>query len=231
MYKNENGSVDGFLYLKVEKGPLNDIEPTFPTDIRLKMDTFKINAHGTRMGERFIQKALDHALYENVNEVYMTIFPNHDSLIEGCSRYGFVPLAKKHMTNGTDKLHNGDILVIYRTSDGKGPAHYRSVATSICVVEDVQNINNFSDEKSFLKYSFSYSIFSDRDLKHFYAYKKYPIIIKFTYNLALTKRVTRGQRIEELGIDAPYWGFFQLTDTQFNGILGKGTINESPIVY
>ncbi len=79
--------------------------------------------------------------------------------------------------NGTDKLHNGDILVIYRTSDGKGHAHYRSVATSICVVEDVQNINNFPDKNSFLKYSSSYSIFSEKELKHFYAYKKLPTSI------------------------------------------------------
>jgi hypothetical protein len=308
VFKNEDGSVDGFLYLKIEKGPLNDIQPTFPTDIRLKIGTFKINAHGTRMGEWFVKKALDHALYENVNEVYMTIFPNHDLLIKSFGRYGFLPLAEKHTNNGTelvlikkmglspegnatanfpyinannrkfilalhpewhsrllpdsilnnedpraivkdishtnsihkiyltkmngtDQLRNGDILVIYRTTDGQGPAHYRSVATSICVVEDIQNIHNFPDQKSFLKYSSSYSIFSDDELKDFYSSKKYPTIIKFSYNLALVKRVTRGQMIEDLGIDAPYWGFFQLTDTQFNGILEKGKINESLIVY
>jgi len=37
--------------------------------------------------------------------------------------------------------------------------------------------------------------------------------------------------MEELGINAPYWGFFQLTDKQFAGIIEKGKLDESLIVY
>ena len=68
-------------------------------------------------------------------------------------------------------------------------------------------------------------------VQSFYAYKKYPTVIRFSYNLALTNRVTRGQMIENLGINAPYWGFFQLTDKQFAGIIEKGNVDESLIVY
>ena len=52
-----------------------------------------------------------------------------------------------------------------------------------------------------------------------------------TYNIALSKRVTRGYLLDEVGIPADYyWGFFQLTDEQFNAILKKGEINENIIV-
>lgn len=307
VFKNENDSIDGFLYLKLETDKIDDVEPTLPANRRLKIGTFKINAHGTRMGERFIKKALDHALYQKVNEVYVTIFPHHTQLVNMFSKYGFNMVAKKKTSNGSElvlvkqmgnmngnvhhdypyvngahrkyilslypqwhtrllpdsilnnenpeavvndvshsnsihkiylaamegveNLQPNDILVIYRTGDGKGPAHYRAVATSVCVVEEVKNINQFPNEKTFLDYSSSYSIFTDQELRSFYAYRKYPTIIKFSYNLALTNRVTRGQMIEELGINAPYWGFFQLTDNQFAGIIEQGSVDESLIVY
>lgn len=53
-----------------------------------------------------------------------------------------------------------------------------------------------------------------------------------TYNIALTKRVTRGYLLDEVGISPQiYWGFFQLSDAQFNSILSKGEINENLIIY
>ncbi len=56
------------------------------------------------------------------------------------------------------------------------------------------------------------------------------VVIRMTYNAALYKRVTRGEMIE-MGISTDqYWGFFQLTDEQFEKILKKGVINESLIV-
>jgi hypothetical protein len=42
-----------------------------------------------------------------------------------------------------------------------------------------------------------------------------------TYNIALTKRVTNGYLVDELRMAPNYWGFFQLTDEQFNAILKK----------
>lgn len=133
--------------------------------------------------------------------------------------------------SGAESLRKGDVLVIYRTSDKKGPAHYRSVATSICVVEEVRNIQEFGSEGDFIKYASSYSIFDINELKRFYASKKYPIIIKFTYNYALPKRVNRAYMIEELGMDpSRYWGFFQLSETEFRGVLDRGEANESIVV-
>ena len=52
-----------------------------------------------------------------------------------------------------------------------------------------------------------------------------------TYNIALTKRVTRVYLLDDLKISSDqYFGFFQLTDEQFDAILKKGEIDESVII-
>ncbi len=60
--------------------------------------------------------------------------------------------------DGVEQLVPGDILVIYRTNDGQGPAYYRSVATSICVVEEVKRPSDFKNLNEFIKYTNAYSI-------------------------------------------------------------------------
>lgn len=132
---------------------------------------------------------------------------------------------------GMERLAAGDKLVIYRTSDGKGPAEYRSVATSICVVEQTANIRDFKYEKDFLDYCRPHSVFSEDELKGFYKSKKYPFIIKFTYNVALRKRITRHDLIEHIGLDRDaYFGFLRLSADQFKQIARDGRVNESLIV-
>ena len=58
VFRNDRGEIDGFLYLKREDGPLVDVEPHLPPANRLKVGTLKINAHGTRLGERFVKKGI-----------------------------------------------------------------------------------------------------------------------------------------------------------------------------
>lgn len=55
----------------------------------------KINAHGTKLGERFIKKIFDHAISERAEEIYVTVFPHHNSLINLFQRYGFKNSANK----------------------------------------------------------------------------------------------------------------------------------------
>lgn len=43
----------------------------------------------------------------------------------------------------------GDKVIIYRTTDYEGPAHYRSVVTSVCTVVKVVNLNFFRMRKIF----------------------------------------------------------------------------------
>ena len=55
-----NGNLQAFLYLKDESNViLEDVTPKRPVCKRLKVGTFKIDAHKTKLGERFIKKILD----------------------------------------------------------------------------------------------------------------------------------------------------------------------------
>lgn len=152
-----------------------------------------------------------------------------ESLVKDISHTNSIHKIYLCFMEGTELLQKGDILLIYRTTDGLGPARFRSVATSVCIVEEIKRPSDFKTEAEFLKYTNAYSIFNEQDLKRWYRSSK-AVVIKMTYNAALYKRVTRGQMID-FGVDEEqYWGFFQLTDEQFDKILEKGEINESLII-
>lgn len=306
----------GFLYVKVENEELKDVEPVLPARRRIKAGTFKVNAHGTKYGERFIKKIMDHALAENAEEVYLTVFSKHEGLIALISRYGFIPKATKTTPNGIEqvyvknmKLYTGnilldyplikkteckkyllsiypkyhtrlfpdsilnnesydvvqdisptnsihkiyicymygcaslkpkDLLLIYRTSDGQGPAKYRSVVTSVCEVQELKTRHSFKDMKEFIEYSSAYSIFVEKELKAIWEQTdpktkklKQFYVIKMIYNAAFGKRVINDELKRKYGIGtAPgvYWGFIPLTDEQFQNVLKGGNVNENIIV-
>lgn len=300
-----NNNLQAFLYLKNESGEeLTDVTPVRPACNRMKVGTFKIDAHNTKLGERFIKKIMDAALYMRADEIYLTIFPKHEGLIRILQRYGFnekgnkgdelvlvknmkaitgdilkdYPLLKttdkrkyllsiypKYHTKmfpdsilqneenqkyelikdisytnsihkiylcfmpGTAQLQRGDLIAIYRTKDDKGSARYRSVITSVCQIEEVKTDKDFANLEDFLAYTNYYSIFDPEELKQWYQQKNC-CILKMTYNIALTKRVTNGYLVDELKMAPNYWGFFQLTDEQFDAILKKGEVDESVII-
>lgn len=132
----------------------------------------------------------------------------------------------------TGKLRRGDILVMYRTSDNKGPAYYRSVATSLGVVEEVRKIKSFATEADFLAYVRPYSVLETADLRARYATKKSTVIIKFTYNIALVKRLIRGRLLEDVGLPGGgrRWDFLPLSGSQLQRIASLGEVNESYFV-
>lgn len=308
VFKNSQGVLDGFLYLKNEVEELNDITPKQPSKRRLKIGTLKINPHGTRLGERFIKKVFDISLVRNIDEIYVTLFEKHTALLNLFQKYGFETRANKLTPNGcelvlfkniskitgdivkdypnapevsnrylislypqwhsrllpdsilknedpallikdtshtnsihkiyltsmegTEHLKAGDTLVIYRTATAGSSAEYSSVATSICVVEEVRNINDFKTLEDFLKYTHSYSIFSKQELIDFFKSKKYPVIIRFTYNIALNKRIIRKSLIEDIGIIRnQYWGFIKLTEQQYRDILSRGDVSENLAIH
>lgn len=308
VFQDDTGAIDGFLYLKIEDGIVEDTAPPLPQARRVKVGTLKINAHGTKLGERFVKKIFDHAISEGVAEVYVTVFSEHASLIALLMRYGFLVAATKTTANGIEQvlvkrmcelggnalqsyplvkvreqniyllslmpqwhsrllpdsiLHNensnivqdishtnsihkvylaamqgvqelrpGDVLLIYRTTDNQGPARYRSVATSVCVVEEYRHISSFASQEEFVNYCRPYSVFDESELVNFWARKRYPYVFRFTYNIALPRRVTRGTMIDECGLDeSAYFGILRLTPEQFHNIVSRGQINESLIVY
>lgn len=302
----EQGDLLGFLFLKDESQEIdNKITPLMETKKRLKVGTFKIVPHNTRLGEKFIKKIMDYAVYGGYEEVYVTIYPKHECLINLLTKYGFkhygeklkelvliknfstcigdmlsdYPLIqpkhkRKFMLSIYPKFHTqlfsdsilnnevrnaedlvkdvsfsnsihkvyicfmpktanlkkGDILTIYRTNDGMGSARFRSVVTSVCQVEEVKTKNDFMSLDDYLNYCSSYSIFPKDDLRKWYRNDNL-VVIKMTYNIALAKRLTRGMLLDEAKISPTiYWGFFQLTDDQFDYILKKGNVNENFII-
>ena len=85
-----DNKLQAFLFLKNESGEeLTDVTPNRPACKRLKVGTFKIEAHNTRLGERFIKKIMDVAIYIGADEVYVTVFAKHGGLIRMLERYGF----------------------------------------------------------------------------------------------------------------------------------------------
>ncbi|POG06793.1 acetyltransferase [Pseudomonas putida] len=308
VFYNSRKRLDGFLYVKREDDTSDaTIAPPLPAGTALKIGTLKINAHGTKLGERFLKKAFDHAMIESSDFMYVTIFDKHTKLIGLMERYGFERHGNKKTNNGiesvyvrklksitgdvvkdfphfsisdrkhyllaiypkyhssflpdsilnneshdivqdvshTNSIHKvyisginrtksmkpGDIVAIYRTSDGKGKAHFRSVLSSIGVVEEVRQIKSFPSESQFIKYTKPYSIFTTDQLKEYFTNKKKSYIIKFTYSAALKKRIIRGRLIEECKISTrTRWDFVPLSETQIRWIAEKGEINESLII-
>lgn len=306
---DEAGNLQGFLYTKQETEELTDITPSLPALHRLKIGTFKVNAHGTKLGERFIKKIFDIAVACNVSEVYVTVFPKHEGLVSLLSRYGFgkvgekmvngmaedvmsrsmtalgptarqsYPLMRiapttKHVllsiypeyhsrlfpdsllktedasvmvtdTSATNSIHKvylckipgvedlkpGDIVLIYRTKEGAIPAEYSAVATSVCVVEEFRWLNSFPTLQGFLEYALPYSVFTKEELTKFYTDKQYNRVIRFSYNIALPKRIIRKRLIEEVGFDRDArWTSFPITEQQLKHVLKLGGASAGLIV-
>lgn len=64
----EGQGILAFLYLKEETGSLDDVEPPRAAATRLKAGTMKVEAQGTRLGERFLRLMFDQALERQVEE-------------------------------------------------------------------------------------------------------------------------------------------------------------------
>ena len=301
-----------FLYLKIEEEELSDLTPVLPAKKRLKVGTFKVdndNRHTTR-GERFMKKIMDMAIAEDVDEIYVTMFPTEElqGLIRMFEKFGFshiadkpheggnaeyvlikdmtthvddfkldYPFVKKASSNkyvlsivpefhthlfpdsilknekkydliqdvsetnsiykiylcwmqDTRNLKAGDKLIIYRTSDEEGKAYYRSVCTSVCTVCEVKTYRDFENEEEFIKYTNRNSVFKEHELRRWYKYKNNFIVIKMVYNIAFTKKVINMVMKEQVGLNPKYWGFFKLTDAQFDKLLELGEIDERYII-
>ncbi len=305
IHHNDCGMIDGFLYCKLEYGCIEDVTPNITGNKIVKVGTFKIDSHGTRLGERFIKKIFDFALERNADKCYVTIFEKQGPLIKLLCRYGFYTWGKKCSSNGdeivlikdmiqssgdivrdyprfsifgnqkyllsiypkyhtiffpdsklnsetnmledisyTNSIHKsyvcrmsnvgllerGDILVIYRTNDSDNSAEYKSVATSLCVVEEIKSQSSFINFEEFFNYASKYSLFDRNDLYYWYDHGGC-YIIKMLYNVAFNKRITRHELICDIGLKRnEYWGLLQLTHCQFKKIIKAGGISESLII-
>ncbi|MBZ2021418.1 hypothetical protein [Streptococcus sanguinis] len=79
----------GFLYLKDEVEADENITPSFDMRRRLKIGTFKIDSHGTVLGQRFLSIILRKMLNEEYDFTYVTLFPGQEGLINLFKKFGF----------------------------------------------------------------------------------------------------------------------------------------------
>lgn len=314
IHHNDDNMIDGFLYLKEEDESLSNITFTSKTtenlltskQRRLKVGTLKIDAHGTKLGERFIKKIFDYAMYHKFKYAYLTVFPKHSGLIDIITRYGFRDVGTKKSSNGlenvyfksfqhnypnilenyprisiknknfwllsifpefhtplfpdsrlkteasrilndvsyTNSIHKvylsankqvnniskEDIILIYRTKD-EHCGEYSSLCTSICVVEEIRSLHEFSDQSEFINYCLPHSIFEEDKLKNIWMTKEYKYAIRFLYNLALPKRIIRQRLINEVGIDRDKrWALVPIEKEQFLKIVELGEVNACFII-
>jgi hypothetical protein len=303
---DDQSEVTGFVYLKREEGPVNDVEPALPDGVWLKVGTLKIVGRGTRLGERVLKKIFDVAISEDADGIYMTVFEVYTGLIELFETYGFRRHAIKRTSNGEElvlvrslrefsgdllmdypfvhttgqqawllaiypayhsrllpdsilnnepreivqdvsyantiqkvyigrtaltRMSTGDAIVLYRTTDGKAPARYRSVATSICVVEEVRRKRDFGSMEEFIAYCRPRSVFSDRELEEQYRGSDRLHVVRMTYNAAFNRRITRGDLLDRVQIaEQPRWDLRELSQQQFHAIAELGGVNARVII-
>lgn len=98
---NGKNDIVAFLYLKVEEGPLEDVEPPRPHRKRLKIGTFKVEPK-TNLGNRFVTLLLEEASRLKVDEVYVTVLEKHSTLIRFLLRWGFLKKGKKLSSCGVE---------------------------------------------------------------------------------------------------------------------------------
>jgi hypothetical protein len=130
-----------------------------------------------------------------------------------------------------DRMSTGDIIVMYRTSDGQGPARYRSVATSLCVVEEIRSKRDFENAHDFATYVSPHSVFSEAELRKQFETNHQLFVARMTYNVAFSKRVTRGRLLDEVRIsDQPRWDLRELTRDQLRAIIQMGNVDARLII-
>ena len=128
------------------------------------------------------------------------------------------------------QLVSGDRLVIYRTGDGKGPAEYRSVVSSICTVSRVRHISEFLSFEDYIEYVEGRSVFSREELAGYWKTKSFPWVITFLYNFSLRRYPTR-RALRESGL-LPLGRIVceRIDDRTFSGILELGRADEGYVV-
>ncbi|WP_245259642.1 N-acetyltransferase [Methylobacterium sp. 10] len=138
-----------------------------------------------------------------------------------------VYIAKLSLT----RMSRGDVVVMYRTTDRAGQARFRSVITSVCVVEEVRSKKDFSSVNEFLRFSVPHSVFSVQELRKMYAEFDRMYVARMTYNAAFTKRVIRDKLLDEVGIsEQPRWDLRELTNKQTRHLAELGVLNERIII-
>jgi len=132
-------------------------------------------------------------------------------------------IQKNYVCNisGVENLKSGDIIVIYRTADGRS-AEYSSVATTVCTVTSIRLQESFKSFEELYTYTSNLTVFDKGDLLYWYRRGGLKVI-SLVFNFSLKKRIIRHDLIEKIGLSRDnYWGFFELSDSEFLNIVIRG---------
>lgn len=141
-----------FLYLK-EENPIDNIDitpPLDPTKAWIKVGTFKVVPHKTKLGERLIKRMFDFAISKNIFNLYLTTFPKQEPLINLLTHYGFEQYGKK-----------GDELVLVKNI----ATNLNEMKKDICLDYPSINTKNISKYILGIYPQYHTGMFSDSILK------------------------------------------------------------------
>ena len=120
-------------------------------------------------------------------------------------------------TNGAKP---GDLILFYRMGETHESKKYKSVITTVAMVDEI--IENIRTEEEFLSLCQNRSVFSVEELKSFWQKRHYSIkVLKFVFVKSLSRRITLGE-LWDLGIvQAPNGprSFSRITNDQFDALL------------
>jgi len=138
-------------------------------------------------------------------------------------------IRKVYISRSTERnLDSGDVILFYRAGDY--PAYYKSVITTIGIVENV--VDNIQTEEDFVRFCRKRSVFTDRELAEHWNYNRRnrPFIVNFLYVYSLPKRITR-QKLIEMGVISDIYkgprGFTQISANNLKDILRESQTDES----
>ena len=182
--RSDKNDIIGFLYLKTEDETENysNITPSFAPKRRLKVGTFKVEASGFRLGERFIKIIFDNAIARNLDEIYVTLFKDRDELkrlYDLLIRWGFYDYGVKD-TDGQQETVLVKKLGVYDTNKSviaNFPNLNKSSAKMILPIMSQYHTSLFPDSK--LNTELEYI----GNIPHRYALQKVYITWAFENNL------------------------------------------------
>lgn len=125
-------------------------------------------------------------------------------------------------------IKRGDVLVFYRTG-----GIYKSVVSTICIVEDV--VLNFNDEEEFVRACRKRSVYSEQNLRNQWRYnsRNRPFIVSMLYTYSFPKRANLKTLIDNgviSGVDDVPRGFKEISREKFETILALTETDESFII-
>lgn len=172
-------------------------------------------------------------------EYHTDLFP--DSILRTESPGDFVEnepfrnaISKVYVSRSVERnLHPGDVILFYRTARIGESAYYKSVVTTIGVVENV--ITSIRDEDHFIDLCRKRSVFSDQELREHWNYNRgnRPFVVNFLYVYSLPRKLNLKTLIE-LGVIADVHsaprGFTAIDTASFESIIREAQVREGVVV-